>query len=115
MDRRKTWQPALDPEELARFFVLRANTGDVDGLVALYEPDAVLAGQVMIGNEAIHKFYARLLADRPTFVAGEQRPALPRQPRADLVAAREWHRHSRGCAATNRRHVAVGHRSACLF
>lgn len=34
---------ALEPEELARFFVLRANAGDVEGLVALYEPDAALA------------------------------------------------------------------------
>ncbi len=77
----KQWEPARDPEDLARFFVVRANAGDVDGLVALYEPDAVLAGpdgQVMRGAEAIRDFYAALLASRPTFVAGEQRPALRR-------------------------------------
>jgi ketosteroid isomerase-like protein len=79
MDSRTTWEPALNPEDLARFFILRANAGDVEGLVALYEPDAVLAGsdgQLMIGTEAIRSFYAGLLANRPTFVAGEQRPAL---------------------------------------
>jgi hypothetical protein len=30
-----------EPEQLGRFFVERANAGDVDGIVALYEPDAV--------------------------------------------------------------------------
>ena len=34
---------ALEPEDLDRLFLRRANAGDVDGLVALYEPDAVLA------------------------------------------------------------------------
>ncbi|PWV77157.1 hypothetical protein SAMN05421630_105375 [Prauserella marina] len=34
---------AMRPEDLNRFVVERLNAGDVDGLVALYEPDAVLA------------------------------------------------------------------------
>jgi ketosteroid isomerase-like protein len=79
MSSRQTWEPALNPEDLARFFVARANEGDVDGLVALYELDAVLVGpegQAMRGHDAIRRFYAGLLAGRPTFQAGEQRPAL---------------------------------------
>ena len=36
------FEPATKPEDLARFFVERANSGDVEGLVDLYEPDAVL-------------------------------------------------------------------------
>lgn len=79
MNSRKTWEAARNPEDLARCFVVRANAGDVDGLVALYEPDAILAGpegQVMTGTDAIRRFYAALLADRPTFQAGNQRPAL---------------------------------------
>lgn len=70
---------ATRPEELARFFVERANAGDVEGLVALYEPDAVLAfpsGQVSIGAEAIRRTYRELLAGKPRFTAGRQRPAL---------------------------------------
>jgi ketosteroid isomerase-like protein len=58
---------------------VRANAGDVDGLVALYEPEAILAGpagQIMRGRDAIGRFYAELLADRPAFQAGDQRPAL---------------------------------------
>jgi ketosteroid isomerase-like protein len=72
-------QQAARPEDLSRLFLERANAGDVDGLVALYEPDAVLAfppGQVTTGSHAIRQAYERLLADRPTFTAGEQQPAL---------------------------------------
>jgi ketosteroid isomerase-like protein len=79
MSSHKPWESARNPEDLAAFFVMRANAGDVDGLVALYEPDAVLAsptGQVLRGSQAIHQFYAELLANRPTFQAGEQRQAL---------------------------------------
>lgn len=70
---------AAVPEDLSRFFVERANAGDVDGLVALYTPDAVLAGpggQVATGSEEIRQVYERLLADRPKFTPGQQRPAL---------------------------------------
>jgi ketosteroid isomerase-like protein len=69
---------ALQPEDLDRLFLSRANAGDVDGLVALYEPDAVLAlapGRLAVGSAAIRAVYADLLADRPRF-AGEIRPSI---------------------------------------
>jgi ketosteroid isomerase-like protein len=69
---------ARGPEDLGRFFIERANAGDVEGLVALYEADAVLAfplGQVTTGIQAIRQAYEELIASRPTF-KGEQRPAL---------------------------------------
>jgi ketosteroid isomerase-like protein len=72
-------EPALCPEDLAKFFILRANAGDVEGLVALYEPDAILAcgdGQTVIGSEAIRRFYTELLATRPQFTPGEQASPL---------------------------------------
>ena len=59
--------PARRPEDLGDFFVQRANAGDVEGLVALYEPDAVLAfprGRVTVGHDEIRKVYADLLADQ---------------------------------------------------
>jgi ketosteroid isomerase-like protein len=70
--------PAHDPEDLARLFVERANAGDEEGLVALYEPDAVLAvpGGAVVGAARIRRFYADLLAARPRFEPGEQHPAL---------------------------------------
>lgn len=72
-------EPARRPEDLGRLFVERANAGDVDGLVALYEPAAVLEhqpGQLAVGRKEIRQVYARLLADRPHFQPGTQPPAV---------------------------------------
>ncbi|MEV0973017.1 YybH family protein [Microtetraspora glauca] len=70
---------AARPEDLSRFVVERLNAGDVEGLVALYEPDAVLAlpnGRVATGSEEIRQAYEHLVADRPTFTPGRQQPTL---------------------------------------
>ena len=72
-------EPAGEPNDLGGFFVERANAGDAEGLVALYEPDAVLAfpaGRLAVGREAIRATYEKLLAGRPRFQPGEQAPAL---------------------------------------
>jgi uncharacterized protein (TIGR02246 family) len=69
---------ARQPEDLGRMFVQRANAGDVEGLIALYEPDAVLAfppGQLTSGRDAIRREYERFLAGRPT-LEGDSQPAL---------------------------------------
>ena len=61
---------AMQPEDLGAFFLERANAGDVDGLVALYEPGAVLAfppGQVATGHEEIRAVYTEF-ASWPTRV-----------------------------------------------
>jgi len=81
---------ATQPEELSRLIVERLNAGDVDGLVALYEPDAVLAlpeGQVANGSEEIRKAYERLVAGRTSFARGTQRPTL-RQGDLALTSSR---------------------------
>jgi ketosteroid isomerase-like protein len=70
---------AARPEDLSRLVLRRLNDGDVEGLVALYEPDAVLAlpgDQVATGSPEIRAAYARILADRPTFEPGVPRPTL---------------------------------------
>jgi ketosteroid isomerase-like protein len=70
---------AHEPEDLGVLFLERANAGDVEGLVALYEPEAVLAlpaGRVARGSDAIRRFYRDLLASRPSFTAGPQQPPL---------------------------------------
>lgn len=67
-------QKASEPEELGRFFMERGNAGDLDGLVELYEPTAVLAfpsGKV-IGHKAIRQVYAELLATKPKFQGSVQ-------------------------------------------
>ena len=73
-----TSRKAVRPEDLDRLFQERASAGDVEGVVALYEPGAVLAfpgGQLAIGTEAIRQVYAELLANPPRF-AGVIRPAI---------------------------------------
>ena len=70
---------AREPEELAQLFIEQANQGNVEGLVALYEPEAVLAlpdGRLAVGSEEIRKFYSALLSARPHFEPGAQRTAL---------------------------------------
>jgi ketosteroid isomerase-like protein len=78
MTGRNAYEPARRPEDLDRLFLERANAGDVDGVVALYEPDAVLAfppGRVTVGTDELRKVYTELFADPPAF-AGEIRPAV---------------------------------------
>jgi ketosteroid isomerase-like protein len=70
---------ASEPNDLGRFFIERANAGDVDGLVALYEPDAVLAfppGNVATGHAEIRAVYERFVAAAPVLAPGRQHPAL---------------------------------------
>ncbi|MWA02027.1 DUF4440 domain-containing protein [Actinomadura sp. LD22] len=72
-------EPARQPDDLSRFIVERLNAGDVDGLVALYEPDAVLAlpdGRVATGRAEIRAAYERLVAGRPSFAPGRRLPTL---------------------------------------
>ena len=47
---------ATDPQELAQLLVARANVGDVDGMVELYEPNAVLA----VGGDKIARGTAQI-------------------------------------------------------
>lgn len=70
---------AAQPEDLSRLVVERLNAGDVEGLVALYEPDAVLAlpdGQLATGSDEIRRAYEHIVADKPAFAPGRQLPTL---------------------------------------
>jgi len=72
-------EPARDPQDLERLLVSRERVGDVDGMVALYEPHAVLDcgdGRLTVGRDAIRAFYAGLVATGRQFDYGDQRPAL---------------------------------------
>jgi ketosteroid isomerase-like protein len=84
MDDLTTRALAADPQELEQFLVARENAGDVDGMTALFEPDAVIDcgdGQLVRGTAAIHAFFTKLQAtgfgpEKRKFQLGEQRPAL---------------------------------------
>ncbi|WP_214405055.1 YybH family protein [Pseudonocardia lacus] len=70
---------AIEPNDLGRYFIERGNAGDVEGLVALYEPDAVLAfppGSLASGHAQIRAVYERFVAAAPVLVPGRQHPAL---------------------------------------
>ena len=61
---------AREPGAVHRLFAERFSAGDLDGLVALYEPDAVLVaqpGQVARGTEAIREALGGFLAHKGTF------------------------------------------------
>lgn len=73
------YEPAKDPNDLERLFVERANRGDVEGLVALYEPNAILDdgnGEVAVGIDQIRELLSRFLADRPRLDPSLQSPVL---------------------------------------
>jgi ketosteroid isomerase-like protein len=79
-----TREPANDPQDLERLLVVRENAGDVPGMTALFEPDAVVdigGGTFLRGKEAIHEFFTQLQVtgfgpEQRKFELGEQRPAL---------------------------------------
>ncbi len=54
------------PSELHALFLDAFNRGDVESLVALYEPNAVLviSGQAVVGHAAIREAYQHMLARR---------------------------------------------------
>ena len=70
---------AKNPNDLEKYFIERANEGDVEGLVALYEPDAVIADgkrEIAIGKNQIREFFVKLLANHPQYDPSVQAEAL---------------------------------------
>ena len=58
-------EPVHDPQDLERLLIARQNAGDVDGMTALFEPDAVIdcgGGRLVRGREAIRDFYVDIVA-----------------------------------------------------
>ena len=72
-------EPARDPQDLERLLIARQWMGDVDGMAALYEHDAVLddsEGSLTIGREAIRALFAEFTATGKKFETGNQSPAV---------------------------------------
>jgi ketosteroid isomerase-like protein len=72
-------KPARDPQDLERLLVSRQRAGDVDGMTALYEPDAVLDfgdGRLVRGRDAIRALFVGVVAAGRKFDFGDQRPAI---------------------------------------
>ena len=72
-------EPARNPQDLERLLIDRQHAGDVDGMLALFEPDAVIDcsdGRLLRGHREIRAFYAEIAATGHKFGRGQQRPAL---------------------------------------
>src|SRR5262245_61465554 len=62
--------PASKPEEVHRLFSEAFNAGDLNAIMSLYEPDAVLVpqpGQTVRGHAAIRQALVSFLAMKPRF------------------------------------------------
>ncbi|HKX09926.1 MAG TPA: nuclear transport factor 2 family protein [Stellaceae bacterium] len=72
-------EPARSPQDLERLLVSREWAGDVEGMVALYERDAVVDcgdGRVLRGRDAIRAYFAQAVAEGRKFQVGVQQPAM---------------------------------------
>jgi ketosteroid isomerase-like protein len=70
---------ARRPEDNVGLLVERANAGDLDGVVALYEPNAVIAhppGGITRGHAAIREVWAKVLACTPRLSVGPPMPTI---------------------------------------
>lgn len=69
----------MQPEDLTRLFVERANAGDAAGIADLYEESAVMAyppGATTVGRAAIRELWEKVLSSRPHFAPEASLPTL---------------------------------------
>lgn len=88
-------KPAKEPKDLEKLFVERANAGDVEGLVALYEPNAIVAyGEgVAIGRTQIREFFVEFLGNRPQLDLGVQAATVQWRSCTHFDPPEEWGHH----------------------
>ncbi|TIS70440.1 MAG: hypothetical protein E5W94_34265, partial [Mesorhizobium sp.] len=70
---------ARDPQDLERLLISRQWVGDINGMAALFEPNAVVdsgQGRLTLGREAIRALFADITATGRKFAAGNQAPAV---------------------------------------
>lgn len=72
-------EAARDPQDLERLLVSRQRAGDIDGMLALFEPNAVIDsgnGHLTTGLEEIRALFADIVAAGRKFEIGDQRLAI---------------------------------------
>ena len=77
-------EPARDPQDLERLLIARQHEGDVEGMVALFEPEAVIdtaegdnaEGRLIRGQTDIRAFFAEIVASGRKFQMGQQQAAV---------------------------------------
>ena len=88
--------PAHSPEEVHQLWGSAMNTGDLDAVLDLYEPDAAVVsqpGQVVTGTAAIRAALGGFLAMQPRF---ELRPRQVLQTGDLALLLTEWTMQARG-------------------
>ena len=83
---------ARRPEELDRLFAQALNAGNLDGLLALYEPNAALApqpGQVVTGAQSIREALRAFIAMKPTLTMLETKTVM--QTGEIALNSAKWH------------------------
>ena len=83
---------ARRPEELDRLFAQALNAGDLDALLALYEPNAALApqpGQVVTGAQSIREALRAFIAMKPTLTMLETKTVM--QTGEIALNSAKWH------------------------
>ncbi|HEY1383655.1 MAG TPA: hypothetical protein VGF43_08565 [Dongiaceae bacterium] len=71
--------PARDPQNLERFLIDRQHAGDVEGMVALFEPQAVVdcgEGKFLHAHREIRAYFMEVVASGRKFARGQQQSAL---------------------------------------
>lgn len=74
-----TRAPAHDPQDLERLLIDRQHAGDVEGMVALFEPQAQVdcgEGRFLRGHEEIRRYFVEVIASGRKFARGQQQAAL---------------------------------------
>ena len=72
-------EPARDPQDLERLLIARQHQGDVEGMVALFEPEAVIdnaEGRLIRGHAEIRAFFAEICGAGRKFQMGRQQAAV---------------------------------------
>jgi len=72
-------RPAHDPQDLERLLIARQHAGDVEGMVALFEPQALVdcgEGRLLRGHQEIRQYFLEVVASGRKFAHGEQQAAL---------------------------------------
>jgi hypothetical protein len=72
-------EKAGDPQQLERLLVSRQRSGDIAGMVALFEAGAVVEvgeGRLLHGHDAIRAFFEEHAASGGTFQVGVQQTAV---------------------------------------
>jgi len=71
-------EPARDPQDLERLLIDRQHSGDVESMLVLFEPHALVdcGGRLLRGHAEIRKYFNEVIASGRKFARGVQQPAM---------------------------------------